>query len=137
MLKSMRSILAAAMIAGLMAFGGAPTALADQPGPHPGFGAQNFLTNNTLVYTDQDGQPNHLYFGRFDNFDLYFPCQFESGAWTLSEDMVLSLTYDNATFKPRQFKLIKTKGGFNLAAPSSGAILTTAKLLQGNHLPLG
>lgn len=133
---SIRSVLAATVIGGLMMFAIAPATVADQPGPHPGFGAQNFLTSNTLVYTDKDGQPNHLYFGRFDNFDLYFPCQFESGAWKLGEDMVLSLTYDNATFKPKQFRLVKTEDGFNLAAPD-GAVLTTAKLLQGNHLPLG
>ncbi|MBT3552423.1 MAG: hypothetical protein HOF70_17010 [Rhodospirillaceae bacterium] len=130
------------MFAGLM-FAGAAPAAADEGAALKGYyGAQNFLTRNTLVYTEKDGAEHSIYFGRFDNFDLYFPCQFESGAWSLSEDHILRLTYDTAQIKPKAFKLVRLEEGGKVA---SGISLTgaedgeprQAKLLEGNRLPVG
>ncbi|MBT3400480.1 MAG: hypothetical protein HN420_10860, partial [Rhodospirillaceae bacterium] len=46
-----------------------------------GLPAANFLTENTLIYHGADGQENLIHFGRFGNFDWYFPCTIESGSW--------------------------------------------------------
>lgn len=128
-----------AFLAGLM-FAAAPAA-ADDGAPRQGYGAQNFLTSNTLVYTEKDGAEHSIYFGRFDNFDLYFPCQFESGSWHLGSDHILRLTYDTTLIKPKAFKLVrldgdKAAGGIRLTGAEDGQV-RQAKLLEGNRLPVG
>ncbi|MBT7486420.1 MAG: hypothetical protein HN673_08645, partial [Rhodospirillales bacterium] len=89
-----------------------------------------------LVYTEKDGAEHSIYFGRFDNFDLYFPCQFESGSWSLSEDHILRLTYDTALIKPKAFKLVRLEGSISLSVLKDGEP-RQAKLLEGNRLPVG
>ena len=46
-------------------------------------GIDNFLTENTIAYPGRKGEENLIHFGRFGNFDWYFPCEFESGEWTI------------------------------------------------------
>jgi len=104
-----------------------------------GFGQKNFLTGNTLTYKDEKGIPQSLYFGRFDNFDWYFPCEFESGAWKLTETgsgtSDLALSYDNAKFKPVSVSLTRTESLYRIRFPSGH--VSTAKLEEGNRLPVG
>ena len=94
----------------------------------------DFLSENTLAYPDELGKENLIHFGRFGNFDWYFPCQFESGYWKLDEDQVLHLTYDNPEFKARQYKLAGLADGLELVEPDRGTT-TTGKLLAGNRMP--
>ncbi len=121
-------------LASLLALAGFSPAAAE---PHPVEskpGIKNFLTENTLSYPGREGEENLIHFGRFGNFDWYFPCEFESGAWSLGDDQILSLTYDNAKFASRRFKLEHREDGIALIEPDSETF-TVATLLDGNHIP--
>ena len=124
---------------GLMLLASPVLADGDEAERLKGFGQQNFLTGNTLSYKDEKGVPQSLYFGRFDNFDWYFPCEFESGAWKLTETDTQSsnlvLSYDNAKFKPVSVRLTKAEGSYKIRFPSGH--VSTAKLEEGNRLPVG
>lgn len=123
-----------AALAGLLVLTGLPPARAETPPDDDKRGITNFLTENTLSYPGRAGEENLIHFGRFGNFDWYFPCEFESGAWSLSDDRTLSLTYDSAKFAPRQFKLEQHEHSITLVEPGSETI-TMATLLDGNHIP--
>ena len=128
------SAVSKAALACRLAFAGVSTAAAE---PHPANGERgikNFLTENTLAYPGREGAENLIHFGRFGNFDWYFPCQFESGDWNLADDQTLSLTYHNPAFKPRQFKLEQREDGIALIEPASENT-TVAQMLEGNHIP--
>ncbi len=123
-----------AALAGLLMLTGLPPARAETPPDGDKRGITNFLTENTLSYPSRAGEENLIHFGRFGNFDWYFPCEFESGAWSLGDDQILSLTYDNAKFASRRFKLEHREDGIALIEPDSETF-TVATLLDGNHIP--
>lgn len=123
-------------LASLLVFAGFSNAGADPRPIDDQDGIKNFLTENTLIYPDNQGHENLIHFGRFGNFDWYFPCQFESGSWNLDPDLVLSLTYDSPQFKSRQYRLVRLEGGITLTEPDGGGT-TVAKLVAGNRLPFG
>ena len=130
----LRSRVSLAALAGLLVFAGSSNVYAD---PHPATskpGINNFLTENTLSYPGREGEENLIHFGRFGNFDWYFPCQFESGEWSLADDQTLSLTYDSFKFAPQKFKLEQREDGVALIEPDSENI-TVAQMLEGNHIP--
>lgn len=118
----------------VLAWPGAAYAAADRSAGDDPRGIDNFLTENTLAYPDEKGERNLIHFGRFGNFDWYFPCEFESGYWSLSSDMVLSLTYDNPRFAPRQYRLKQREDGVAMTEPASGRV-AVAELLEGSHIP--
>ena len=92
----------------------------------------NFLTENTLIYPGDDGQENLIHFGRFGNFDWYYPCKFESGLWTLDADNVLRLTYDNRNLADRQYTLLRRGETVTMIEPERR---TEADMVAGNKLP--
>jgi hypothetical protein len=91
------------------------------------------LTGNTLVWPGAQGEQNLIHFGRFGEFDWYFPCRFESGAWTLDANQVLHLGYVNPQLQPRQYRLSLDENGVTLTAPDGQAIV--AELKEGDRLP--
>jgi hypothetical protein len=134
MAASLKSLASVAAVAGLLAIAGYSAASAD---PHPAEdkrGIERLLTENTLAYPGRKGEENLIHFGRFGNFDWYFPCQFESGDWSLDDDQTLSLTYHNSNFKPRQYTLERREDGIALIEPDSENT-TVAQMLEGNHIP--
>lgn len=130
----LKSTFAVMALASLLVFAGFSQAGADQHPTDSRRGIDNFLTENTLTYPGRKGEENLIHFGRFGNFDWYFPCQFESGDWSLTDDQTLSLTYHNPNFKPRRFKLDRREGEIALIEPDSENT-TVATLLEGNHIP--
>lgn len=134
MLGTLKSMFSVAVVASVLALAGFVEAAADRRDAEDPRGIKNFLTENTLVYPDEKGEENLVHFGRFGNFDWYFPCQFESGSWSLDRDLVLSLTYDNSEFQPREYQLARRDGGITITEPNSGRT-TAAKLLEGSHIP--
>lgn len=133
---SLQSIVSGAVLASLLICAGFVHADADQHQTDDPRGIKNFLTEHTLIYPDELGGENLIHFGRFGNFDWYFPCQFESGTWNLDPDLVLRLTYDSPRFKPRQYKLARLDDGITLTEPDGGGT-TAATLVAGNRLPFG
>ena len=124
--KRLRAALA---VAGLLAFSVPAQAESGLPAP-------NFLTENTLVYPDADGERNLIHFGRFGNFDWYFPCTFESGSWALDADNNLSLTYDNTDFADQTFRLSPSEGDGGLQVQMIAPDRTLAAVMEeGNTLP--
>lgn len=134
MVSTLKSIFSVVILASALAFAGLADAAADRRDAEESRGIKNFLTENTLAYPDEKGEENLIHFGRFGNFDWYFPCQFESGYWNLDRDLVLSLTYDNPEFQPREYQLARREGAITLTEPGSGGIMV-AKLLEGSHIP--
>ncbi len=101
-----------------------------------GLPAPTFLTENTLIYPGADGEKNLIHFGRFGNFDWYFPCKFESGSWSLDPDNVLSLTYDNKDFADQTFRLTPREGEGGLQVQMIAPDRTLAAVMEeGNTLP--
>ena len=101
-----------------------------------GLPAPTFLTENTLIYPDADGEKILIHFGRFGNFDWYFPCKFESGSWELDPDNVLSLTYDNTDFADQTFRLTPREGNKGLEVEMIAPDRTLAAVMEeGNTLP--
>jgi len=101
-----------------------------------GLPAPNFLTENTLIYPGVDGEKNLMHFGRFGNFDWYFPCKFESGSWALDADNNLSLTYDNTDFADQTFRLAPSEGTEGLQVQMIAPDRTLAAVMEeGNTLP--
>ncbi|MEK9965640.1 MAG: hypothetical protein VW582_04655 [Rhodospirillaceae bacterium] len=94
--------------------------------------AATFLTENTLIYPGADGQQNLIHFGRFGNFDWYFPCTIESGRWSLDADNVLHLTYDNTDFADRTIRLAPDADRVEMITAER---TTTAVMVEGNKLP--
>jgi hypothetical protein len=92
------------------------------------------ITDNTLVYPGDDGKENLIHFGKYGNFDWYFPCQMESGSWTLDPDGTLHLTYDNSDFAPRDYALALDGRDIAMADPATGG-RTAAEIIRGNVLP--
>ena len=105
---------------------------ADIESPEADLPPANFLTENTLIYPDRDGEENLIHFGRFGNFDWYYPCTFESGLWTLDADNVLSLTYDNRKLPDRSYRLSRAGESVLMIEPDR---TTQASLTVGNKLP--
>ncbi len=136
MIGTLKSMFSVEALARFLLFAGVAKAGAAQGQAEDPRGIKNFLTENTLVYADEKGEENKIHFGRFGNFDWYFPCQFESGYWNLGPDMTLSLTYDNPQFKSRQYRLVRLDDAITLSEPDGGAT-TAAKLLTGYRLPFG
>lgn len=134
MVSSLKSMFSVAILASVLAFAGLAEAAADRRDTEDPRGIKNFLTENTLAYPDEKGEENLIHFGRFGNFDWYFPCQFESGLWSLDRNLVLSLTYDNPDFQPREYQLAQRQGEITLTEPNGGRT-TVAKLLEGSHIP--
>jgi hypothetical protein len=134
MTGSLKSLVSVAAVASLLVLAGL-SAVSAEPHPADGkSGIKNYLTENTLSYPGREGEENLIHFGRFGNFDWYFPCEFESGDWTLADDQTLSLTYHSSKFEPRQFKLEQREDGIALIEPDRETI-TVATLLDGNHIP--
>jgi len=101
-----------------------------------GLPAPTFLTENTLIYPGVDGEKNLIHFGRFGNFDWYFPCTFESGSWSLDPDNVLSLTYDNTDFAARSYRLAPREGPDGVEVQMIAPDRTLAAVMEeGNTLP--
>jgi hypothetical protein len=92
------------------------------------------ITDNTLVYPGSDGKENLIHFGKYGNFDWYFPCRIESGSWTLDPDGTLHLTYDNSDFAPRDYGLALDGRDIAMADPATGG-RTAAEIIRGNVLP--
>jgi len=125
----MNRLKAAVVAVGLVAFSAPAQAETGLPAP-------NFLTENTLVYPDADGEKNLIHFGRFGNFDWYFPCTFESGSWALDADNNLSLTYDNTDFADQTFRLDPSEGDGGLRVQMIAPDRTLAAVMEeGNTLP--
>ena len=93
---------------------------------------RNFLTEHTLVYPAPDGEEHLIHFGKFGNFDWYYPCTFESGSWALDADNVLSLTYDNRKRVDRRYTLSRQGEAVLMIEPDR---TTEAALVPGNTLP--
>jgi len=129
----LKAIVAAVFTVVAMTGAGPADAAAPDAGGDPR-GIKNSLTENTLAYPDAKGEENLIHFGRFGNFDWYFPCQFESGNWRLDSDLVLSLTYDSPRYQPRRYRLARRDGGITMTEPETGTV-TVAKLLEGSHIP--
>lgn len=136
MSTSLKSLVSVAALASLLVFTGLSQAAAAQDQSESQRGIKNFLTEHTLIYTDKQGGENLIHFGRFGNFDWYFPCQFEGGYWNLDPDQVLRLTYDSPQFKSRQYQVDRLNGGVTLTEPDGGGT-KVAKLVAGNRLPYG
>ncbi|MBT4906164.1 MAG: hypothetical protein HOK98_05985 [Rhodospirillaceae bacterium] len=101
-----------------------------------GLPAPTFLTENTLIYPGVDGEKNLIHFGRFGNFDWYFPCKFESGTWSLDPDNNLSLAYDNTDFAAQTFRLAPREGSDGLRVEMIAPERTFAAVMEeGNTLP--
>lgn len=132
---SLKSMVSGAVLASLLICAGFANADTDQHQTEDPRGIKNFLTEHTLIYSDELGGENLIHFGRFGNFDWYFPCQFEGGTWNLGPDLVLRLTYDSPRFKARQYKLARLDEVITLTEPDGGT--TAAKLVAGNRLPFG
>ncbi len=129
-----RSVVTVAALASLLTFASIAKAATE---PHPDGdprGIKNFLTEKTLTYPGAEGKENFIHFGRFGNFDWYFPCEIESGTWSLAEDQTLNLTYHNSDFTTRQYKLERQNDGVKLIESGSENI-TVATLLEGNQVP--
>ena len=105
---------------------------ADIESPEADLPPANFLTENTLIYPDRDGEENLIHFGRFGNFDWYYPCTFESGLWTLDADNVLNLTFDNQDWPDRSYRLSRNDDAVLMIEPER---TTEARLTAGNKLP--
>lgn len=129
-----KSIYRGALVAGLLIFTAVSNAAATQEPVEGERGIKNFLTEHTLVFPDTEGGENLIHFGRFGNFDWYFPCQFESGDWSLADDKTLRLTYHNTDFEARQYTLVRRDDEIVLTEPGS-ANTTVATLREGNHIP--
>lgn len=111
----------------LAATGLTPAAAADTPSAAE-------LTNNTLVWERADGEPAMIHFGRFENFDRYVPCTFESGGWSLDGEDKLALTYDSPLLDAQQYVLTRRPEG-TIAMSSPGGETFVAELKEGDHLP--
>lgn len=134
MFGTLKSLVSLAVVACVLVFAGLAEAAAAQSDIDGKRSIKNFLTENTLVYADEKGEENLIHFSRFGSFDWYFPCQFESGLWSLGQDLILSLTYDNPDFQPREFQLVRQQDEITLTEVNSGNT-GPAKLLEGSHIP--
>ena len=133
------SILVLTAFAGLAAVGylAADAALVARRSPAPAPLTRDGLVDHSLVFADTAGQEQVYYFGRFGNFDWYFPCEFESGSWTIDADRVLHLTYDNPDFAPRELNLSRNGGGLTVADARGRMGPTAAEIAAENRLPFG
>lgn len=113
------------MVTGLLLAGGPVHA-------EPKSADTSFLSEHTLIYPNRDGKEELIHFGRFGNFDWYYPCTIESGSWSLDADNVLSLTYDNTDFAPRSYRLAQKDGGVQMIESDR---TTQAFIASGNLLP--
>lgn len=120
----------AALAAIIVLSGG--VARAETSRPEVDLPPRNFLTEHTLIYPARDGEEHLIHFGRFGNFDWYYPCTFESGLWTLDADNVLSLTYDNRKLADRSYRLSRAGESVLMIEPDR---TTEASLTVGNKLP--
>lgn len=111
-------------------------ALAAPANAESGLPAPTFLTEKTLIYPGVDGRENLIHFGRFGNFDWYFPCTIESGSWALDPDNVLSLTYDNTDFADQTLRLVPREGPEGVSVQMTAPDHTTVAVMEeGNKLP--
>ncbi|MEK9661985.1 MAG: hypothetical protein VW644_09655 [Alphaproteobacteria bacterium] len=92
------------------------------------------LTNNTLVWPGPDGEPLMIHFGRFENFDRYIPCTFESGLWAIDGEGHLDLTYDNPRIAAQRY-VLSGKPPAAITMTSPGGETFVAELKEGDHLP--
>ncbi|MEK9677802.1 MAG: hypothetical protein VW169_05350 [Rhodospirillaceae bacterium] len=120
----------------IVAFLSAGTAWADEADKDYQGKIKNFLTEHTLLYADRQGGNNAIYFGRFGTFDWYFPCQIETGNWTLSKDNVLHLEYDTVTFKPVTYRLTRDGDQVKLLNLADGSAVMSERQPE-NGLPVG
>lgn len=134
MAGGIQSWFGAVIVAGALLLAGAADAAAGRDAGDDRRGINNFLTENTLAWPDEKGERNLMHFGRFGNFDWYFPCQFESGYWSLADDLVLSLTFDNRNYPPRTYQLDRRGDALTLTDPKTGRV-AVAELLEGSHIP--
>lgn len=130
-----RSALAIATLAGLAAIGLAAQHAAMNARMAAAPLTRDALVHHSLVFFDAQGQEQIYYFGRFDNFDWYFPCEFATGSWALDAGNVIRLSYDNPRFAARDLRL--TGAGKMLTVADSGGAPTRAEITRENRLPFG
>ena len=93
------------------------------------------LVHHSLVYYDAQGKEQIYYFGRFDNFDWYFPCEFATGSWALGAGNVIRLSYDDPRFAARELRL--AGAARTLTVADAGGAPTRAEITKENRLPFG
>jgi len=108
----------------------------DRPETELMHGPGGFLVDHTLIFPGGDGQEHLIHFTRFGTFDWYFPCQIETGEWSLSADQILQLTYDSRLRAPRAFQLTQDADGLVLAERDHDTTIV-AQLVEGDRLPYG
>ena len=99
-------------------------------------GPGGFLVDHTLIFSGADGQEHLIHFTRFGTFDWYFPCQIETGEWSLDADQVLRLSYDNPRFAPHAYLVTQRTDGLILAEAAAETTIL-AQLVEGDRLPYG
>lgn len=92
------------------------------------------ITENTLVFPGADGQTNFMHFSRYGTFDWYFPCQIESGQWSLEAGGELHLTYDYPGFAPRTYHLAQQGDAVVMTEAESSGV-TRGEIARGNTVP--
>lgn len=139
-MRSVPIVLTAALFVAAVSVATSPRALAgadtDRPETELMRGPGGFLVDHTLIFPGTDGQEHLIHFTRFGTFDWYFPCQFETGEWSLSADQVLQLTYDSRLHAPRAFQLTQRADGLVLAEQDHDTMIV-AQLVEGDRLPYG
>jgi len=95
---------------------------------------KSVITENTLVYPGADGQTNFIHFSRYGSFDWYFPCQIESGRWSLEAGDELHLTYDYPGFAARTYRLAQQGDTVVMTEAESGGV-TRGEIARGNTVP--
>jgi len=127
--------LLAALLAAMLAGGLPGSALARSDSSEADL--KRLFTDHTLVYRDRrTGEMNSLYFGRFGNFDRYFPCEFTDGTWWIGDGATLCLKDSSGNGRPTCLKP-RIKGDAVTFFAPGGEVAMEAKLLAGNRLPFG
>jgi len=95
------------------------------------------FSGHTIHYIDQaSGEQHSIYFGRFGDFEKYFPCQYVDGTWWINAKGALCLKYSTED-QHKWCRKPQIRGSKVTFSSSSNEILLTAKIVGGNKLPFG
>lgn len=95
------------------------------------------FSDHTIHYIDQaSGEQHSIYFGRFGDFEKYFPCQYVDGTWWINTKGALCLKYSTED-QHKWCRKPQIRGAKVTFSSSANEILLTAKIVGGNKLPFG
>lgn len=98
---------------------------------------KKLFSDHTIHYIDKEsGKQHSIYFGRFGDFEKYFPCEYVDGTWWINEQGALCLKYSAGDQDPSCNKPVIDGSKVTLSSSTSETLLV-AKIFEGNKLPFG